>query len=273
MGVISVIIEPGLINTNFGNVTAQYLEKYIEGSNYGHMLDPFLNMDPEEASRQSAEPIVIAKAINEAIDAENPRIRYVKGPMARTLIQYRRLFGDEAFDDFILQMIYPEPRRSLNIGTNSLAYLNDGYDINVTYNTNLLRFGLSYTDMDFSTDDAFQDQRTGVGLYAGVFFLLAQKGLSLGLGFDYFYDRTVNDVTDDEAVQQSLDDDLYRVYFRAAWLMEMVRFSNIVLFLEPDLNVAYGFGDEVLDFDSGKAYGRVGFEFSPSVTIGVKIKL
>ena len=87
--------------------------------------------------RMSADPIVIAKVINEAINAKNPKTRYVKGPMARTVIWYRHTFGDKAFDDFILQAFYPETRRSLNIGTNTVSYLNDGYDINLTYNTGL----------------------------------------------------------------------------------------------------------------------------------------
>ena len=272
-----VIIEPGAINTNFGNVTAQYMEKYIEGSNYKHMLDPFQDMmsildDPEEVRRMSTEPIVIAKVINEAINAKNPKTRYVKGPMARMAISYRQLFGDRAFDDFILQAFYPETRRSLNVGTNTLSYLNDGYDINLTYNTGLWRFGFSYTDMDFSTDDDFEDKRTGIGFYAGAGLLVDQTGINFGLGFDYFTENKINDVNDDGILQQSLEKDLYRVYFRTAWLKEIVKFSNISLYVEPGLNVGYGFGDENLTFDSGKVYEKVGFGFSPFVKFGTKIR-
>jgi NAD(P)-dependent dehydrogenase (short-subunit alcohol dehydrogenase family) len=275
-GIDVVIIEPGAINTNFGHVTASYMEKYIEGTAYGHFIDPFVEMtavmdDPEAVADMSDEPIVIAKVINEAINAKNPKTRYVKGPMARTAILYRKWFGDRAFDDLIMQMVTPETRRSVHVGTNALAYFNDGYDVNVTYNTGLWRLGLSHSDMDHSSDDAFEDQRAGIGIYAGAFFLLAQTGLNLGLGFDYFYENTVNDIADDGTYQQSLDRDLYRAYLRVAWAKEIVRFSNVGLYLEPGLTTAYGFGDKDLLFDSGKVYKKVGFEITPFVSIGTKV--
>ena len=101
----------------------------------------------------------------------------------------------------------------------------------------------------------------------GAGLLVDQTGPNVGLGFDYF---TENKVTD-ESTQQSLEKDLYRVYFRTAWLKEIVKFSNIGLYVEPGLNAAYGFGDEDLTFDSGKVYKKVGFEVSPLVYIGAKI--
>lgn len=267
-----VIIEPGAINTNFGNVMAGYMEKYIDSSEYNHMLDPYLhmmeNLDP---STMAAEPIIIAKVIDKAINAKTPKTRYVKGPMANTAIWYRNTFGDRAFDDFITQAFNPKVRQSFTIGTNGLSCLNDGYDIDLSYNRNLLRFGASYTDMDFSTDDNFEDQRKGVGLYVGSFLLFAQKGINFGLGFDYFFDNKVNDLSNNEKVNQTLEKDLYRAYFRTAWLLELVKFSNSSIFLEPGINIAYGFGDDDLHFDSGKVYEKIGFEFSPFVNAGAKI--
>jgi hypothetical protein len=223
--------------------------------------------DPEAVASMSAEPIVIAKVINNAINAKNPKTRYVKGPMARMSIMYRSVFGDKAFDDLMMQMIDPKPRHSLNLGTNTLAYFNDGYDLNLTYNTGMWKFGLSYTDMDYADDDNFKDKRTGIGIYAGVGLLVDQTGPNIGLGFEYF---TENKVTD-KSTQQSLEKDLYRVYLRTAWLMEVVKFSNVSLYVEPGLNVAYGFGDKDLNFDSGNVYKKVGFEFSPFINIGTRI--
>ena len=196
----------------------------------------------------------------------------LKGQWHEWQFRTANLFGDRAFDDFILQAFYPETRRSLNVGTNTLSYLNDGYDINLTYNTGLWRFGFSYTDMDFSTDDDFEDKRTGIGFYAGAGLLVDQTGINFGLGFDYFTENKINDVNDDGILQQSLEKDLYRVYFRTAWLKEIVKFSNISLYVEPGLNVGYGFGDENLTFDSGKVYEKVGFGFSPFVKFGSKIR-
>ena len=103
-----VIIEPGAINTNFGNVTTEYMQKYIEGTEYNHMIDGFVNMmndmTPEQLERMGSDPIVIAKVVNKAINAKKPKTRYVEGQMAGFLIWYRNWFGDRAFDRMMMRM-------------------------------------------------------------------------------------------------------------------------------------------------------------------------
>ncbi len=105
-----VIIEPGAINTNFGNVTSGYLEKYVDNTAYGHMVTPYVEMmkqiteDPEMIERMPSEPIVIAEAVEKAIRKRKPKTRYVKGKMGKLLIFYRNTFGDRAFDRLILRM-------------------------------------------------------------------------------------------------------------------------------------------------------------------------
>ena len=103
-----VIIEPGAINTNFGNVTTSYMQKYIEGSAYGHMIDPFVNMmqdmTPEQMERMGSDPIVIAEVVNKAINKKKPKTRYKKGRMSGLLIWYRNWFGDKAYDRLMLRM-------------------------------------------------------------------------------------------------------------------------------------------------------------------------
>ena len=105
-----VIIEPGAINTNFGNVTSGYLNKYVEDTEYGHMVDPYVDMmkqmteDPKMIERMSSEPIVIAEVVEKAIRKKNPKTRYVKGKMGKFMIFYRNTFGDKAFDRLMLRM-------------------------------------------------------------------------------------------------------------------------------------------------------------------------
>ena len=105
-----VIIEPGAINTNFGNVTSSYLEKYMDNTAYGHMLNPYQEMmkriteDPEAIEKMSSEPLVIAEIVEKAITKKKPKTRYVKGNMAKFMIFYRNFFGDKAFDRLMLRM-------------------------------------------------------------------------------------------------------------------------------------------------------------------------
>jgi len=106
-----VIIEPGAIATNFGNVTTSYMMKYMENSKYTHLTEPFGRMmetttnDPEAIAKMSSDPIVIAEVVEKAIRVKKPKTRYVKGRMAGFLIWYRNTFGDRAFDRLMLRMV------------------------------------------------------------------------------------------------------------------------------------------------------------------------
>lgn len=99
-GVKVVIVEPGLINTNFGNVVGKHMVKYIENTNYPHLFEPFLNMDPNDSSMADmmSDPSVIAETVDEIINAKTPRVRYARGALSKEMITFRRIFGDGVFE-------------------------------------------------------------------------------------------------------------------------------------------------------------------------------
>ena len=97
-----VIVQPGAINTNFFNVSGSYLDKYKLDSNYTHLYgEPVADSENSVLSNQS-EPIVIAKVINKAINARNPKTRYAAGAYSKLGIFLRRVMTDKMFDRFIL---------------------------------------------------------------------------------------------------------------------------------------------------------------------------
>ena len=97
-----VIVQPGAINTNFFNVSRSYLDKYKQDSNYAHLYgEPVADSENSVLSNQS-EPIVIAKVINKAINAKNPKTRYSAGAYSKLGIFLRRIMTDKMFDRFIL---------------------------------------------------------------------------------------------------------------------------------------------------------------------------
>ena len=78
-----VVVQPGAINTNFSNVTKTYIDKYRENSAYQHLYgEPITDTGNDVLSNQS-DPIVIAKVINKAMNARNPKTRYAAGAYSK----------------------------------------------------------------------------------------------------------------------------------------------------------------------------------------------
>ena len=97
-----VVVQPGAINTNFSNVTKTYIDKYRENSAYQHLYgEPITDTGNEVLSNQS-DPIVIAKVINKAMNARNPKTRYAAGAYSKIGIFLRKIMTDKLFDRFIL---------------------------------------------------------------------------------------------------------------------------------------------------------------------------
>ena len=99
-----VIVQPGAISTNFSNVTKTYMDKYRTNSAYQHLYgEPITDTGNDVLSNQS-DPIVIAKVINKAIDARNPKTRYAAGAYSKIGIFLRKIMTDKMFDRFILSI-------------------------------------------------------------------------------------------------------------------------------------------------------------------------
>jgi NAD(P)-dependent dehydrogenase (short-subunit alcohol dehydrogenase family) len=105
-----VIIEPGAIDTNFGNVMTEYLQKYLKSEAYKHMVEPYSKMtetmnDPKTVAKISSPPSVIAEVVNEAINTDKPKTRVIAGKMANMLLWVRKIGGDKVFDWFITRQL------------------------------------------------------------------------------------------------------------------------------------------------------------------------
>ena len=102
-GIDVVIIEPGLIKTNISNASAKYYEKYSKDSEYGNFYG-----SPDDTKENSfddySDPIVIAKVIDKAIDAKNPKTRYSAGAYSWILLTMRSILSDRWFDKLIVKV-------------------------------------------------------------------------------------------------------------------------------------------------------------------------
>lgn len=100
LGLDVVIVEPGIINTNFYNVMNKSVQKYAPASNYQHMFKRLqaANLDPNSMTQ----PEEIAIMMSEIVKSNAPETRYVKGHLADMLMNFRQEHGDRAYDNLLL---------------------------------------------------------------------------------------------------------------------------------------------------------------------------
>lgn len=99
-GIKVVILEPGAIATNFGNVAEGPLTKYSGSGAYGGMAQAVAKSLHNIYSKPNSisPPSVVAQAVSHAVSSNNPKTRYVVGKYARPLIFARKYLGDAIFD-------------------------------------------------------------------------------------------------------------------------------------------------------------------------------
>jgi len=102
-GIDVVIVEPGGIKTPWGLIAAENLKKtsghgaYAAGANKA-----IQTMAKLYAGKNLTNQEVLAKVIVRAATVANPKIRYVKGFLAKPMIFIRKWFGDRIFDKLVL---------------------------------------------------------------------------------------------------------------------------------------------------------------------------
>jgi NAD(P)-dependent dehydrogenase (short-subunit alcohol dehydrogenase family) len=98
-GVTVVLVEPGLIRTEFESVASGGLAPAEASGPYAALRRRSDEvMRQAYRSRAGAPPEVVADVILEAIEARRPRSRYVVTRAAKAQVQLRRLGGDRIWD-------------------------------------------------------------------------------------------------------------------------------------------------------------------------------
>ena len=115
-GVDVIIIEPGIIRTNFGGTAAREIDAGTRDPGpYGEFNQAVATSTQgvyEEGplSRLGGPPEAVARKIEAAITARRPRARYTVTPSARVLITGRSLLGARGWDA-MLRGQFPSPGR------------------------------------------------------------------------------------------------------------------------------------------------------------------
>ena len=104
-GIDVIIIEPGLLRTEFGDVTLGSMQARSEDTAYADIIKRMMaSMENLGVDGLGAPPSVIANAILKALRAKRPRTRYAAGQYAKPLLFLRWLLSDRMFDRLISRM-------------------------------------------------------------------------------------------------------------------------------------------------------------------------
>ncbi|MGA8988686.1 oxidoreductase [Aeromicrobium sp.] len=110
-GVEVVIVEPGLITTNFENTAVASMDSNDDGS-YADFNAAVAKATKEAYAgpmrRLGGGPDSVAKVIEKALTARRPKIRYTVTPSASLSIRTRNLVGARAWD-VMLKSQFPQP--------------------------------------------------------------------------------------------------------------------------------------------------------------------
>ncbi len=102
-GIDVVIIEPGGVETEFGDVMNEHLVQASENSAYKTLIEHY-NRLMQDFGTQAA-PRVITDLIVKALKAKKPKTRYSAGTMAKQILIMRRLLSDRMFDRMLRSML------------------------------------------------------------------------------------------------------------------------------------------------------------------------
>jgi NAD(P)-dependent dehydrogenase (short-subunit alcohol dehydrogenase family) len=105
-GIDVVIVEPGGIQTEWGGIAMDSMQKYSGKGPYARITNGMTATFKETYENgKGSHPDVIGKIIVRAVTAKHPKTRYAKGYMAKFSIFSRWLLSDKMFDGFLKSQI------------------------------------------------------------------------------------------------------------------------------------------------------------------------
>jgi hypothetical protein len=113
-GIKVILIEPGVIKTNFGN--SFKVGKRVTGNNSSNAKNNNPNLPYSEITRKriagfkprfesGSPPIEVAKTILKAITSKNPDLRYLVGDDAFKLMDIKKNISDKDFRKLVMESV------------------------------------------------------------------------------------------------------------------------------------------------------------------------
>ncbi|MBP2328045.1 short-subunit dehydrogenase [Kibdelosporangium banguiense] len=99
-GIEVVIIQPGIIKTEFEDQTAAQLREFSGKGAYRDVAEA-MAQSSEGGLANGSDTDVVADAIRQAIESDRPETRYAVGWMADKLLELNRTLPDREFDELV----------------------------------------------------------------------------------------------------------------------------------------------------------------------------
>lgn len=106
-GINVVVLEPGAIETEFGNPVIDKLKEKKDNSAYKELMESFI-IATEKSYKEpgnSSSPEVIANTVAKIVKHKRPSTRYLVGKYAKPMVFLRRLIGDRLFDRVVMSTV------------------------------------------------------------------------------------------------------------------------------------------------------------------------
>jgi len=97
-----VIVEPGLIQTEFADVLTAPMVKYSGKGAYTNLVNAIAK---STGNTKMSPASVIAKTISKIVNSNKPKTRYRVGKWAKPMVWMRINLGDRLFDRLIMSQI------------------------------------------------------------------------------------------------------------------------------------------------------------------------
>lgn len=101
-----VILEPGIIETEFGDVMLESITKHSGGTAYGGITQKLMAATKKMYQNGGgSSPQVIADTVSKIIAARKPKTRYRVGKLAKPMVWLRINLGDRLFDKIVMSQV------------------------------------------------------------------------------------------------------------------------------------------------------------------------
>ncbi len=107
-GVKVILIEPGLIQTNWGKIAADNIKKFSGNTDYSKNANStakFYEENYNPQNKKASDPSIISKTVVKAATAKNPKVRYLIGAYAKPFVFCKNFFSDKFFGNTMKKVL------------------------------------------------------------------------------------------------------------------------------------------------------------------------